>query len=231
MEMHRTLQLAFAAAMLAAFSAHAEAEGRPSHGMYRYVAKCQPCGGRGTRVLSPPDFGQFAGGIEKKSHWDVKAVCPVCGGKGRHAALRLTVDPSEELKDLPPCRKCGWSGVERCRKCKGDGFAECRGRGCKSGWIVTESTERASGGRKKPPTVSPCPECHGFGKVECPDCDGCRGVQCQSCKGVGYNAKEIEKRERDKEKKARDAERDQERKRREQEREQERRQRRERAGK
>ena len=228
MRFQKTTFAFFAAASVIAAAAFAEQDAKPAYGLYRYMAKCQNCGGRGMKVLSPPDMGQFGGGIERKSHWDVKAVCPVCGGKGRHSVLRLNVDPSDEFKDLPPCRKCGWSGVEKCRKCKGDGFVPCRGRGCRSGWIVTESSERASGGRKKPPTVTACPECHGFGKVRCADCDGCRGVQCSSCKGVGFNAKEIEKRERDKEKKARDAEKEQERKKRELEREQERKQRRER---
>ena len=38
---------------------------------------------------------------------------------------------------------------------------------------------------RKPPTVTPCPECKGVGKVVCPVCKGMRADLCKRCFGTG----------------------------------------------
>ena len=53
----------------------------------------------------------------------------------------------------------------------------------KDGWIVTEQAQNSK--YKKPPVVTPCPECHGLGKVVCAECRGTGGLTCPRCHGVG----------------------------------------------
>ena len=147
--------------------------------------KCSVCRGKGTLTLRPPDHGQYGGRIESRSHWDIKLdQCPICGsGHGWRTVWDLTQpEPSPE----PPCMTCGWSGLVQCRKCLASGISKCPRSDCQDGWIVTkvQNTSRRSSARK-PPTVSPCPECKGVGKVICPVCKGLRADLCKRCFGTG----------------------------------------------
>ena len=192
----------FAAAFSALACAAAEAPDGgavPSRGVYHFKAKCRLCGGAGKISVAPPDKGQFDGLINSKSHWNSKAVCTACGGRGRREYLRTEVYPSGDVAEMPPCRKCGWSGVEKCRKCVETGYVRCRNPGCSSGWNVVESSGSMSGGRKKPPSVTPCAECRGLGKVVCAACGGRGGVPCSECKGVGFDSRAVEKKQREEE--------------------------------
>ena len=151
--------------------------------------KCSVCKGKGQLTLRPPDYGQYGGRIESRSHWDIKLdECPICGrGHGWRMVWNLTQpEPSAE----PPCMTCGWSGLVQCRKCLASGIIKCPRSDCKDGWIVTksQSTSRRSSSRK-PPTVTPCPECKGVGKVICPTCQGLRAGLCKRCFGTGRKSR------------------------------------------
>ena len=159
--------------------------GPPKLAATKVRVKCPVCQGKGHLTLRPPDHGQYGGRIESRSHWDLKLdPCPICGrGHGWRKVWDLTQpEPSTE----PPCMTCGWSGLVQCRKCLASGIAKCPRSDCKDGWIVTkaQSTYRRSSTRK-PPTVTPCPECKGVGKVVCPACQGLRAELCKRCFGTG----------------------------------------------
>ena len=149
--------------------------------------KCSICPGKGSLKVRPPDVGQFTGRIESRSHWDVNLdPCPVCGqGHGWRTVWDLT---QPEPKTEAPCTKCGWSGLVQCRKCLAAGVADCPRSDCRDGWIIEE---RPGGSRRKsarkPPSVKPCPECKGVGKVVCPVCKGMRAELCNRCFGTGRN--------------------------------------------
>ena len=151
--------------------------------------KCTVCKGKGQLTLRPPDYGQYGGRIESRSHWDIKLdPCPICGrGHGWRTVWDLTQpEPSTE----PPCMTCGWSGLVQCRKCLASGIDRCPRPDCKDGWIVTKAQNgsRRSSSRK-PPTVTPCPECRGVGKVVCPVCKGLRADLCKRCFGTGRKSR------------------------------------------
>ena len=152
-------------------------------GAARRVATCEICHGRGKLVLTPPDYGQHKGAIEHKSKWDVKIKCTVCDGRGKVARWRRDIPKPAGDDAPPPCSSCGWDGIVTCRKCTGTGVVACRHRNCKDGWIVTEQAQNSK--YKKPPVVTPCPECHGLGKVVCAECRGTGGLTCPRCHGVG----------------------------------------------
>ena len=163
--------------------------GAPKLAASKVRVKCAVCNGKGHLTLRPPDYGQHGGRIESKSHWDIKLdTCPVCGrGHGWRTVWDLTQpEPSSE----PPCLTCGWSGLTSCRKCLASGLAKCPRSDCKDGWIVTkaQNTSRRSTSRK-PPTVTPCPECKGVGKVICPACQGLRAELCKRCFGTGRKSR------------------------------------------
>ena len=147
--------------------------------------KCAVCRGKGSLTVRPPDHGQYGGRIEALSHWDIKLdPCPICGnGHGRRTVWDLS---QPEPRADPPCMTCGWSGLVPCRKCVASGIVKCPRSGCQDGWIVTkaQSASRRSSARK-PPTVTPCPECKGVGKVVCPACSGMRAELCRRCFGTG----------------------------------------------
>ena len=160
----------------------------PENGIRKIVVPCSLCAksteGRGRLRLRPPDHGQHQGSIHAKDYWDVRLACPLCGGKGRRTVYRLEVP--RPLEDIPPCRVCGWSGVERCRRCKATGLQPCTARDCKNGWIVRKN-EIGSGkhNRHYKMQVEPCPTCHGVGRVVCPECRGMEGTPCRACSGMG----------------------------------------------
>ena len=180
-------------AMLSAFAALAAASlfaaaAAPANGMRKITVPCSMCArsaeGAGKLKLHPPDHGQHKGSIHSKDFWDIRLACPICGGRGRRTVYRTEI-PSP-LEDVPPCRTCGWTGVEKCRKCKGTGIVDCRARECKSGWIVRK-VEVGSGrsNRHFKMTVEPCPSCQGVGRVVCQDCQGLEGSPCRTCNGMG----------------------------------------------
>ena len=151
--------------------------------------KCTVCKGKGQLTLRPPDYGQYGGRIESRSHWDIKLdPCPICGrGHGWRMVWDLAQpEPSTE----PPCMTCGWSGLVQCRRCLASGIDRCPRPDCKDGWIVSkvQNTSRRSSSRK-PPTVTPCPECKGVGKVVCPVCKGMRADLCKRCFGTGRKSR------------------------------------------
>lgn len=158
-----------------------------NNGMRIVKVPCATCGKTGRLQLHPPDHGQHNGSINAKDHWDVKCACPVCGGKSVRSVYRLSTAP---IETIPPCRACGWSGVERCRKCQATGLVRCPGRECKDGWIVRRN-EVGSGkyNRHFKMTVTPCPECNGLGKIVCPACRGMEGLPCRICGGMGKKVK------------------------------------------
>ena len=187
----KAVMAVMAFAVLSAVSAPppaASAEPAPENGIRKIAVPCSLCAksseGRGRLKLHPPDHGQHQGSIHAKDHWDVRLACPLCGGKGRRTVYRLEVPRT--LEDVPPCRVCGWSGVERCRKCKATGLQPCTARDCKSGWIVRKN-EIGSGkhNRHYKMQVEPCPTCHGVGRVVCPECRGMEGTPCRACSGMG----------------------------------------------
>lgn len=164
------------------------AETPPENGIRKVMVPCSLCAkssvGRGRLKLHPPDHGQHKGSINAKDHWDVHLTCPLCGGKGRRTVYRLEV--THPIEDVPPCRTCGWSGVERCRKCRATGLLNCTARDCKNGWIVRKN-EIGSGrsNHHYKMSVEPCPTCHGVGRVVCPECRGLEGAPCRACSGMG----------------------------------------------
>ncbi len=153
------------------------------HGMRTVTVSCATCNKTGQLRLRPPDKGQHDGSINAKSHWDVKLACPVCGGKGKRKVYRLKTDP---IAEVPACRACGWTGVERCRKCRATGLVKCPGRDCRAGWII-EKQPVGSGrnNRHFKMSVTPCPECGGMGKIVCMECRGMEGTPCRACNGLG----------------------------------------------
>lgn len=160
-----------------------EKEKAPSLAATKTRVKCTVCNGRGHLKVSPPDLGQYGGRIEHHSHWDVKLnPCPIClKGRGWRVTWDLTqAEPTQN----PPCTKCGWSGLVQCRRCLASGIADCPNRECKDGWIIEKpkSYRRSS---RTPPSVKPCPECKGVGKVSCPACKGMRADLCNRCFGAG----------------------------------------------
>ena len=175
---------------LAAFIAVADTEPPPrqENGIRKITVPCSLCAksplGRGRLKLHPPDHGQHKGSINAKDHWDVKLTCPLCNGRGQRTVYRLEM--SKTLDDVPPCRTCGWTGVEKCRKCKATGLMPCTARECKNGWIVRKN-EIGSGksNRHYKMSVEPCPTCQGVGRVICPDCRGMEGTPCRACSGMG----------------------------------------------
>ena len=114
----------------------------------------------------------------------MRIACPLCNGRGRRIVYRTEM--STTLDDIPPCRTCGWTGVEKCRKCKASGLVDCRARECKGGWTIRK-TEVGSGrtNRHYQMEVEPCPVCKGVGRVVCPDCRGMEGTACRTCNGMG----------------------------------------------
>ena len=160
----------------------------PPNGIRKIVVPCSLCAhsplGKGRLKLHPPDHSQHKGSINAKDYWDVKLTCPLCKGKGLRTVYRLEM--AETLDDVPPCRACGWTGVERCRKCKATGLVPCTMRECKNGWIVRKN-EVGSGktNRHYKMSVEPCPTCQGVGRVICPDCRGLEGMPCRACSGMG----------------------------------------------
>ena len=158
------------------------------NGIRTVVVPCSLCAqskeGRGRLKLHPPDHGQNKGSINAKDHWDVRLTCPLCGGKGRRNVYRTEMRAT--LDDVPPCRVCGWTGVERCRKCKATGMVPCTARDCKGGWVVRKN-EVGSGrtNRHYRMSVEPCATCQGVGRVVCPDCRGMEGTRCRACSGMG----------------------------------------------
>lgn len=154
----------------------------PSLAASKTRIKCVVCNGKGHLKVRPPDLGQFGGRIEHRSHWDVKLnPCPVCErGRGWREAWDLT---QPEPTASAPCTKCGWSGIIQCRRCIASGIADCPRSDCKDGWIIEKSGR--SHRYRKPPKVSPCPECKGVGKVVCPYCKGMRAEMCNRCFGAG----------------------------------------------
>ena len=145
--------------------------------------KCMVCSGRGYLKVSPPDVGQYVGRIEHRSHWDVKLnPCPVCArGRGWIETWNLTQPkPTESV----PCTKCGWAGIVQCRRCMASGIADCPKSECKDGWIIEKSSASRRSSRM-PPSVKPCPECKGVGKILCRTCKGMRADLCNRCYGTG----------------------------------------------
>ena len=182
----RTVAIAMAtAALLTAAWANAPKE----NGIRKVAVRCSLCAqsqeGPGKLKLHPPDHGQHKGSIHSKDFWDVRIACPLCGGRGRRIVYRTEM-PASVLDDIPPCRACGWTGVEKCRKCKATGMVDCRARECKDGWVVRK-TEVGSGksNRHYRMVVEPCPVCKGVGRVVCPDCRGMEGNPCRTCNGMG----------------------------------------------
>lgn len=185
-----------AAGVTTALAADGDAKGQtaatnapPKLAAEKVRVKCTVCKGKGQLTLRPPDYGQYGGRIESRSHWDIKLdPCPICGrGHGWRTVWDLTQpEPSTE----PPCMTCGWSGLVQCRKCLASGIDRCPRPDCKDGWIVTKAQNgsRRSSSRK-PPTVTPCPECKGVGKVVCPVCKGLRADLCKRCFGTGRKSR------------------------------------------
>jgi len=187
------MKLRFAAVLVfAAAALFAEVQGEtpaPEVGLKAVVKKCQVCDGKGKLVLSPPDKGQHAGSGMSKRHWDVTSECPVCDGKGKRKTYRTFLRVKDAPEGMKACPNCGWAGCKPCRKCKGGGIVPCKCRGCENGWIITKSDQLMSGKRRRPPTVTPCPECRGVGKVKCQDCEGTGGEPCRKCNGEGLDPK------------------------------------------
>ena len=185
--------------MLAAVGAVADAQPQtdgaaatnepPKLVMEKTRIRCSVCNGKGRLKLRPPEYGQYGGRIESRSHWDITLdPCPICGkGHGWRTAWDLT---QPEPRTEPPCTACGWAGIVQCRKCLASGIVKCSNRDCKDGWIVTkaQSSYRRSSSRK-PPTVTPCTECKGTGKMICPECKGMRANVCKRCLGTGRKLK------------------------------------------
>lgn len=160
---------------------------KADNGMRVVKVACATCGRTGRLQLHPPDHGQHNGSINSKDHWDVKCACPVCNGKGRRSVYRLRTKP---IDAIPPCRSCGWSGVERCRKCQATGLVKCPGHECRGGWIIKKNeTSNGKYNRHFKMTVDPCPECGGLGKIVCPECRGMEGSPCRVCNGLGKKVK------------------------------------------
>lgn len=159
----------------------------PPNGIHKIVVPCDVCAhspeGRGRLRLTPPDHGQYQGRVNSKEYFDVKCNCPICHGKGKRLAYRLSTPTFE---GIPPCRICGWTGVKKCRKCDATGMVACANRGCRDGWFVRK-VEIGSGKHNHhyKMVVDPCPACRGLGKVICPVCQGMGGTPCPSCHGLG----------------------------------------------
>ena len=158
------------------------------NGIRKIVVPCSLCAksteGRGRLKLHPPDHGQHVGSIHSDDHWDVRLACPLCNGRGMRTVYRLEMQKT--LEEVPPCPKCGWTGVEKCKKCKATGLIVCKARECKGGWIIRKN-EVGSGKRNRhyKMSVEPCPTCHGVGQVTCPHCRGLEGTPCRKCHGLG----------------------------------------------
>lgn len=180
--------ISISAALFAVCALLADGPTRPENGIRKVMAPCSMCATlpkeHGKLKLHPPDHGQHKGSIHGKDFWDVRLECPMCGGRGQRLVYRTEM--SATLDDIPPCRTCGWTGVEKCRKCKATGLVDCRARECKGGWIVRK-TEVGGGksNRHFRMTVEPCPVCQGIGRVVCPDCRGMEGNPCRTCNGMG----------------------------------------------
>lgn len=161
---------------------------RANNGMRMIKTACATCGRTGELKLHPPDHGQHNGSIHSKDYWDIKCACPVCNGKGTRSVYRLRIN--QPIADIPACRACGWTGVERCRKCQATGLVRCPGRECKEGWIIRKN--EVGGGKNNrhfKMSVDPCPQCKGLGKVVCPECRGLEGAPCRVCNGLGKKVK------------------------------------------
>ena len=179
--------LATALSILAAPQTASEPAAQPANGIQKRIVPCPVCAhskeGRGKLRLSPPDHGQNKGSMLAKSYYDVKCVCPICHGKTRRQTYRFETPPME---NLPPCRTCGWSGVEKCRKCHTSGIVPCSGRECRNGWLVRRNEMGSGkGSRHVKMVVEPCPVCGGVGKIICTECQGLGGTPCRACSGLG----------------------------------------------
>lgn len=181
------LSLCLLLAALPTLSAPPAPTPQPANGIRKRIVSCPICAsskeGRGKLRLTPPDHGQHKGSMLAKSYYDVKCICPICKGKARRLTYRFE---TPTMEDIPPCRTCGWSGVEKCRKCLTSGLVPCNGRECRNGWIVRKN-EVGTGktNRHFKMSVEPCPTCGGLGKIVCPECRGMGGSPCRSCSGLG----------------------------------------------
>ncbi len=90
---------------------------------------------------------------------------------------------------LPPvCAHCMGLGRDDCSTCNGRGIVECSVKGCRNGYVESESTvnrlggslrSEHSGGRSK------CSKCRGTGVQSCTKCSGSGSFLCKSCSGSG----------------------------------------------
>ena len=92
-------------------------------------------------------------------------------------------------RSLPPvCASCMGLGRKDCSACKGRGIVKCSAKGCKNGYVESESTMNRIGGSLRSEDSEhrvKCTQCRGTGMQSCTKCSGVGSFLCKSCNGSG----------------------------------------------
>jgi len=158
--------------------------------------RCKRCGGtgkiRGQLTMDERKYRLGTSMEEYRTLQNSRGMVPE-GLVWIPAAIATGLDVRQRVvlkRALPPvCSRCMGLGRIDCSTCKGTGIVECRAKGCRDGYVESESGVTRLGGSssrsERAGIRAKCKECGGSGVISCKKCSGIGNLLCKSCNGSG----------------------------------------------